>query len=186
MDHRAARGREVTAASAGRACGHRPISSMGRHRRVPARFGASAPASSSTAKRKHEKRCADLVEKGVDGIKLFERLKPQVAKAAVDEAHKLGRPVFGHSLDIFTAAANGYQSVEHSWSVVYTSIQDPKKKTRSRHRAHARQSRYRRRARANGAGDVRQDHQGDGREKRPLESRPGRLGSGRCRATPPR
>jgi len=70
----------------------------------------------------------DLVEKGVDGIKLFERLKPQVAQAAADEAHKLGRPVFGHSLDIFTAAANGYQSVEHSWSVVYTSIQDPKKK----------------------------------------------------------
>jgi hypothetical protein len=69
-----------------------------------------------------------LVEKGVDGIKLFERLKPHVAKAAADEAHKLGRPVFGHSLDIFTAAANGYQSVEHSWSVVYTSIQDPKKK----------------------------------------------------------
>jgi len=69
-----------------------------------------------------------LVEKGVDGIKLFERLKPPVAKAAADEAHKLGRPVFGHSLDIFTAAANGYQSVEHSWSVVYTSIQEPKKK----------------------------------------------------------
>jgi Amidohydrolase family len=69
-----------------------------------------------------------LVEKGVDGVKLFERLKPQVAKAAADEAHKFGRPVFGHSLDIFTAAANGYQSVEHSWSVVYTSIQDPKKK----------------------------------------------------------
>jgi hypothetical protein len=69
-----------------------------------------------------------LVEKGVDGIKLFERLKPQVAKAAVEEAHKYGRPVFGHSLDIFTSAANGYQSVEHSWSVVYTSIQDPKKK----------------------------------------------------------
>lgn len=70
----------------------------------------------------------DLVAQGVDGIKLFERLKPHVAKAAVDEAHRLGRPVFGHSLDIFTAAANGYQSVEHSWSVVYTSIQDPKKK----------------------------------------------------------
>ena len=69
-----------------------------------------------------------LVAQGVDGIKLFERLKPHVAKAAADEAHKLGRPVFGHSLDIFTAAANGYQSVEHSWSVVYTSIQDPKKK----------------------------------------------------------
>jgi imidazolonepropionase-like amidohydrolase len=69
-----------------------------------------------------------LVEKGVDGIKLFERLNPQVAKAAADEAHKLGRPVFGHSLDIFTAAENGYNSVEHSWSVVYTSIQDTKKR----------------------------------------------------------
>jgi hypothetical protein len=69
-----------------------------------------------------------LAEKGVDGVKLFERLKPNVAKAAADEAHKLGRPVFGHSLDIFTAATNDYQSVEHSWSVVYTSIQDPKKK----------------------------------------------------------
>ena len=75
-----------------------------------------------------QKAVRGLVEKGVDGIKLFERLKPKVAKAAVDEAHKLGRPVFGHSLDIFTAATNGYQSVEHSWSVVYTSIQDPKKK----------------------------------------------------------
>ena len=69
-----------------------------------------------------------LVEKGVDGIKLFERLKPQVAKAAADEARKLGRPVFGHSLDIFTAAENGYNSVEHSWSVIYTSIQDVKKR----------------------------------------------------------
>jgi imidazolonepropionase-like amidohydrolase len=69
-----------------------------------------------------------LVDKGVDGIKLFERLKPQVAKAAADEARKLGRPVFGHSLDIFTAAENGYNSVEHSWSVVYTSIQDTKKR----------------------------------------------------------
>ena len=69
-----------------------------------------------------------LVEKGVDGIKLFERLKPQVAKAAAEEAHKLGRPVFGHSLDIFTAAENGYNSVEHSWSVIYTSIQDIKKR----------------------------------------------------------
>ena len=70
----------------------------------------------------------ELVAKGVDGVKLFERLTPQVAKAAADEAHRLGRPVFGHSLDIFTSAANGYQSTEHSWSVLYTSIQDPKKK----------------------------------------------------------
>jgi imidazolonepropionase-like amidohydrolase len=69
-----------------------------------------------------------LVEKGVDGIKLFERLTPQSAKAAADEARRLGRPVFGHSLDIFASADAGYQSVEHSWSVLYTSIEDPKKR----------------------------------------------------------
>jgi imidazolonepropionase-like amidohydrolase len=69
-----------------------------------------------------------LAEKGVDGFKLFERLTPQTAKAAADEAHRLGRPVFGHSLDIFASADAGYQSVEHSWSVLFTSIQDPKKK----------------------------------------------------------
>ena len=69
-----------------------------------------------------------LVEKGVDGIKLFERLTPQAAKAAANEAHRLGRPVFGHSLDIFASADAGYRSVEHSWSVLYTSIQDPAKR----------------------------------------------------------
>jgi imidazolonepropionase-like amidohydrolase len=69
------------------------------------------------------------VEKGVDGFKLFERLTPQTAKAAADEAHRLGKPVLAHSLDIFVAADAGYQSVEHSWSVLFTSIQDPKKKS---------------------------------------------------------
>lgn len=70
-----------------------------------------------------------LAEKGVDGFKFFERLTPQVAKAGAEEAHRLGRPVIGHSLDIFASADAGYQSVEHSWSVLFTSIQDPKKKT---------------------------------------------------------
>src|SRR5437870_5046030 len=70
----------------------------------------------------------ELAEKGVDGYKFFERLSPQVAKAGAEEAHRLGKPVIAHSLDIFVAADAGYQSVEHSWSVAYTSIQDPKKK----------------------------------------------------------
>ena len=55
-------------------------------------------------------------------MKFFERLSPQVAKAEAGEAHRLGRPVIAHSLDIFVAADAGYQSVEHSWSVAYTSI----------------------------------------------------------------
>jgi hypothetical protein len=70
----------------------------------------------------------ELAEKGVDGYKFFERLAPDVARAGADEAHRLGKPVIGHSLDIFAAAEAGYQSVEHSWSVAYTSIQDPQKR----------------------------------------------------------
>src|SRR4029079_4252706 len=44
-----------------------------------------------------------------------------------------------------------------------------KKEARPRYRAHAGQSRYRRRARANGADEIREEQQGDDREKRPLE-----------------
>lgn len=68
------------------------------------------------------------VEKGVDGFKFLERLSPEVAKAAADEARRLGRPVIAHSLDIFAAVDAGYTSVEHSWAVMFTSIRDLKKK----------------------------------------------------------
>jgi len=68
------------------------------------------------------------VAKGVDGFKLFERLRPQDAKAAAEEAHRAGKPVIGHTLDIYVSADAGYQSVEHAWSVLFTSITDPKKK----------------------------------------------------------
>src|SRR5581483_10907696 len=68
------------------------------------------------------------IAKGVDGFKLFERLRPQDAKAAAEEAHRAGKPVIGHTLDIYVSADAGYQSVEHAWSVLFTTITDPKKK----------------------------------------------------------
>jgi len=80
-----------------------------------------------------KKAVRDLVAKGVDGIKLFERLTPQTAKAAADEARRLGKPVLGHSLDVFASAEYGYHTVEHSWSVVYTSVQDLKKRSELDH-----------------------------------------------------
>jgi imidazolonepropionase-like amidohydrolase len=68
------------------------------------------------------------VEKGMDGFKFLERLAPEVAKAAADEARRLGRPVIAHSLDIFSAVDAGYTSVEHSWAVMFTTIRDARKK----------------------------------------------------------
>jgi len=69
------------------------------------------------------------VEKGMDGFKFFERLSPEVARAAADEARRLGRPVIAHSIDIFSAVDAGYTSVEHSWAVMFTTIRDAKKKS---------------------------------------------------------
>ena len=41
----------------------------------------------------------ELVEKGVDAIKVHHKLTPQVLKAITDEAHRAGLPVVGHRLD---------------------------------------------------------------------------------------
>jgi imidazolonepropionase-like amidohydrolase len=68
------------------------------------------------------------VEMGMDGFKFLERLAPDVAKAAANEARRLGRPVIAHSLDIFSAVDAGYTSVEHSWAVMFTTIRDAKRK----------------------------------------------------------
>lgn len=68
------------------------------------------------------------VAKGVDGFKFLERLAPNVAKAAAEEARRLGKPVVGHSVNIFDAVEAGYTSVEHSWAVMFTTIRDPQKR----------------------------------------------------------
>jgi imidazolonepropionase-like amidohydrolase len=68
------------------------------------------------------------VEKGMDGFKVLERVSPEVAKAIADEARKLGRPVIGHSVNIFDAVDAGYTSIEHSWAVMFTTIRDTAKR----------------------------------------------------------
>lgn len=70
----------------------------------------------------------ELVRQGVDALKFFERLNLEAAKAGAEEARRLGKPIFAHTMNIFEAAELGYKSAEHSWSVVYTSIGDAKKK----------------------------------------------------------
>jgi imidazolonepropionase-like amidohydrolase len=68
------------------------------------------------------------VHKGMDGFKFLERLTPNVAKAAAEEARRLGKPVIGHSVNIFDAVDAGYASVEHSWAVMFTTIRDVQKR----------------------------------------------------------
>jgi imidazolonepropionase-like amidohydrolase len=70
----------------------------------------------------------DLIAQGADIIKVYEDTTPEAIKAAAEEAHKAGRPIGGHSEDIYMSVENGYDFVEHSHSVVAASIKDPKKK----------------------------------------------------------
>ena len=95
------------------------------------------------------------VEKGMDGFKVLQRVSPEVAKAIADEARKLGRPVIGHSVNMFEAIDAGYTSIEHSWAVMFTTIRDIHAARRSRHESHGWQSRHGGSACQHGAGPVR-------------------------------
>lgn len=68
------------------------------------------------------------VERGMDGFKVLERVSPEVAKAIADEARKLGKPVIGHSVNMWETIDAGYTSIEHTWAVMFTTIKDPKKR----------------------------------------------------------
>ena len=61
-------------------------------------------------------------ELGCDILKVNEFLSLDLAKVAVDEAHRLGMPVAAHSWDVVGHAGAGVDAVEHIWSVGYSSI----------------------------------------------------------------
>lgn len=57
----------------------------------------------------------DMVQQGVDGVKLYVRAGPKVTKAVIQEAHKRGWPVTGHLEDTKPgeAAKAGIDNLEH-------------------------------------------------------------------------
>ena len=67
---------------------------------------------------------------GIDIIKLNEFLTPELVRAIIEEAHHLGLPVTGHSLDVVSYARAGVDGIEHQWSVGYSSISNLNKRKR--------------------------------------------------------
>jgi hypothetical protein len=63
-------------------------------------------------------------ELGYDLIKLNEFTSFDLVQAAADEAHKLGMAVTAHSWDVIESVRAGVDSIEHIWSVGYSSILD--------------------------------------------------------------
>ncbi|HEY2987447.1 MAG TPA: amidohydrolase family protein [Candidatus Binatia bacterium] len=75
-----------------------------------------------------KKAVRELHAEGAEIIKIYEDSAPEVIKAAAEEAHRLGLPAGGHSIDIFMSVDNGFDFVEHSHAVIASSIKDPKKR----------------------------------------------------------
>jgi Amidohydrolase family len=65
---------------------------------------------------------------GYDLIKLNEFLPMNLVKAVTDEAHRIGFAVTTHSWDAIGSANAGVDSIEHIWSVGYSSILDVNKR----------------------------------------------------------
>ncbi len=61
-------------------------------------------------------------EIGCDILKVNEFLSFDLVKVAVDEAHQLDMPVAAHSWDVIGSVNAGVDSIEHIWSVGYSSI----------------------------------------------------------------
>jgi imidazolonepropionase-like amidohydrolase len=61
-------------------------------------------------------------ELGCEILKVNEFLPLDLLKVAVDEAHGLGMPVAAHSWDVAGSVKAGVDSIEHIWSVGYSSI----------------------------------------------------------------
>jgi hypothetical protein len=61
-------------------------------------------------------------EFGCDILKVNEFLSLDLLKVAVDEAHRLDMPVSAHSWDVVGSVKAGVDSIEHIWSVGYSSI----------------------------------------------------------------
>jgi len=65
---------------------------------------------------------------GYEALKVSEFLNPAMLAVITDEAHKLGMGVTGHSWDVVGYSKAGIDSIEHIWSVGYSSILDIEKR----------------------------------------------------------
>ena len=69
----------------------------------------------------------DLLRRGVDGLKVYQNLTPELLQAIVEEAHKAGTEAVGHSHDAREAVRVGLKYIEHSTPIAHSTLGDPAK-----------------------------------------------------------
>src|SRR5579885_449721 len=68
-----------------------------------------------------------LLREGVDILKVYQHLTPELLQAVVEEAHKAGTEAMGHSQDARVDAKVGLKFIEHSTPIAHSTITDPAK-----------------------------------------------------------
>jgi imidazolonepropionase-like amidohydrolase len=71
----------------------------------------------------------DLLHQGVDLLKVYNNLTPDLLQPIVEEAHKAGTEAVGHSHDANDAIHAGLKFIEHMTPIVHATISDPAKLT---------------------------------------------------------
>lgn len=69
----------------------------------------------------------DLLRRGVDGLKVYENLTPELLRPIVEEARKAGTEAVGHSHDAREATLAGLKFVEHAAPIAHATFGDPAK-----------------------------------------------------------
>jgi imidazolonepropionase-like amidohydrolase len=68
-----------------------------------------------------------LLKQGVDALKVYQHLTPELLKPIVEEAHKAGTEAVGHSHDAKDAIGVGLKFIEHALPIAHATLGDPVK-----------------------------------------------------------
>lgn len=68
-----------------------------------------------------------LLQRGVDGLKVYQHLTPDLLQPIVEEAHRAGTEAVGHSRDAKDAIRAGLKFIEHSTPIAHATLGDPAK-----------------------------------------------------------
>src|SRR5688572_2591483 len=66
----------------------------------------------------------DLLRRGVDLLKVYQNLTPDLLRAIVEEAHAAGTEAVGHARDANEAIAAGLTFIEHATPIAHATIDD--------------------------------------------------------------
>lgn len=66
-----------------------------------------------------------LLKQGVDALKVYQHLTPDLLKPIVEEAHRAGTEAVGHSHDAKDAVFAGLKFIEHATPIAHATLGDP-------------------------------------------------------------